>query len=85
SISDIWCLLSFKTRIEECLFFHLDAHHYKKNFEKIIVFIEAHILPNINPSLLRTAEGKLDDDGLHPNWDDAESVLNLIPARDISK
>ncbi|EKO3453401.1 hypothetical protein NTE11_003948 [Vibrio fluvialis] len=85
SISDIWCLLSFKTRIEESLFFHLDAHHYKKNFEKIIVFIEAYILPNINPSLLRAAEEKLDDDGLHPNWDDAESVLNLIPARDISK
>lgn len=85
SISDIWCLLSFKTRIEESLFFHLNAHHYKKNFEKIIVFIEAHILPNINPSLLRAAEEKLDDDGLHPNWDDAESVLNLIPARDISK
>jgi hypothetical protein len=85
SISDIWCLLSFKTRIEESLFFHLDAHHYKKNFEKIIVFIEAHILPNINPSLLRAAEEKLDDNGLHPNWDDAESVLNLIPARDISK
>lgn len=85
SISDIWCLLSFKTRIEESLFFHLDAHHYKKNFEKIIVFIEAYILPNITPSLLRAAEEKLDDDGLHPNWDDAESVLNLIPARDISK
>lgn len=79
SLSDIWCLLSFKNCIEESLYFHLDAHHYKRNFEKIIVFIEAHILPNINSSLLRAAEEKLNDDGLHPNWDDSESVLNLIP------
>ena len=85
SISDIWCLLSFKSCIEESLYRHLDAHHYKKNFEDIIVFIDTKILPNINSSQLRAAEEKLDDDGLHPNWDDAESVLSLIPSLETSK
>lgn len=68
SLSDIWCLLSFKSCIEESLYRHLDAHHYKKNFEGIIDFIDTQILPNIKSSLLRAAEEKLDDDGLHPNW-----------------
>lgn len=85
SLSDIWCLLSFKSCIEESLYRHLDVHHYKKNFEEIIVFIETRILPNIKSSLLKAAEEKLDDDGLHPNWDDAESVLNLIPSQETSK
>ncbi|MCG6363416.1 hypothetical protein [Vibrio fluvialis] len=84
SLSDIWCLLSFKSCIEESLYHHLDAHHYKKNFEDIIVFIDTKILPNIKFSLLRAAEEKLDDEGLHPNWDDAESVLNLIPSQETS-
>lgn len=84
SLSDIWCLLSFKSCIEESLYRHLDAHHYKKNFEDIIVFIDTKILPNIKFSLLRAAEEKLDDEGLHPNWDDAESVLNLIPSQETS-
>lgn len=85
SLSDIWCLLSFKSCIEESLYRHLDAHHYKKNFEDIIVFIDTKILPNIKFSLLRAAEEKLNDDGLHPNWDDAESVLNLIPSQETAK
>lgn len=85
SLSDIWCLLSFKSCIEESLYRHLDAQHYKKNFEGIIDFIDTQILPNIKSSLLRAAEEKLDDEGLHPNWDDAESVLNLIPSQEASK
>ncbi|QDF76943.1 MULTISPECIES: hypothetical protein [Shewanella] len=85
SLSDIWCLLSFKICIEESQYRHLDAHHYKKNFEDIIVFIDTKILPNIKFSLLKAAEEKLDDDGLHPNWDDAESVLNLIPSLETFK
>ncbi|MGY0616783.1 hypothetical protein [Vibrio sp. FJH11] len=85
SLSDIWCLLSFKSCIEESLYRHLDAHHYKKNFEDIIVFIDTQILPNIKTSLLKAAEEKLDDEGLHPNWDGAESVLNLIPPQETSK
>lgn len=79
SVSDIWCLLSFKACIEESLFFHLDASHYQKNFQNIVRFIEQKILPNINQQILRQAETKLDDDGLHPAWGDNESVLSLIP------
>ncbi|ELH0897219.1 hypothetical protein Q9887_004143 [Vibrio fluvialis] len=79
SVSDIWCLLSFKSCVEESLFLHLDVSHYKKNFENIILFINQKILPNINKQILRKAETKLDDDGLHPAWDDSESVLSLIP------
>ncbi|MFL0866982.1 hypothetical protein [Vibrio parahaemolyticus] len=79
SVSDIWCLLSFKDCIEESLFLHLDASHYQKNFENIVQFIEQKILPNINQQILRQAETKLDDDGLHPAWDDSESILSLIP------
>lgn len=84
SLSDIWCLISFKSCIEESLYRHLDAQHYKQNFEDIIVFIDTKILPNIKTSLLRAAEEKLDDEGLHPNWDDAESVLSLIPSQEAS-
>ncbi|MEZ9132748.1 hypothetical protein [Vibrio breoganii] len=82
SLSDIWCLLSFKSCIEESLYRHLDAHHYKQNFEDIIAFIETRILPNLKSSLLKAAEEKMDDEGLHPLWDDAESVLNLVPSQE---
>ena len=78
SVSDIWCLLSFKLCIEESMYLHLDASHYKKNFESIVKFIENKILPSINKRVLRQAEAKLDD-GLHPAWDDSESILRLIP------
>ncbi|MCH1920376.1 hypothetical protein L9G15_13155 [Shewanella sp. A3A] len=79
SLSDIWCLLSFKACIEESLYLHLDASHFKKNFEDIVVFIEERILPNIDGQLLRQAEIKLDDEGYHPLWDESDSVLGLIP------
>ena len=42
---DIWCLLSFKACIEESLYLHLDASHYRKNFEDIIQFIEENYTP----------------------------------------
>ncbi|MEZ9257687.1 hypothetical protein [Vibrio splendidus] len=79
SVSDIWCLLSFKAGIEESLYLHLDASHYRKNFEDIVKFIEQKILPNISKKILKLAEKKLDDDGYHPLWDDSESILELIP------
>ncbi|MEZ9201395.1 hypothetical protein AB4151_03180 [Vibrio splendidus] len=85
SLSDIWCLLSFKNCIEESLYHHLDAQHYKQNFEDIIVFIDTKILPNIKTSLIKAAEEKMDDEGLHPNWGDTESVLSLIPSQETSK
>lgn len=81
SLGDMWCLLSFKACIEESLYFHLDASHYRKNFEDIVTFIERKILPNINNRLLRLAERKVEDDGHHPIWVDADSVLGLIPQR----
>lgn len=78
SVADIWCLLSFKACIEESLYLHLDASHYRKNFEDIIQFIEQKILPSINNKILKQAETKLDDEGYHPAWDNGESILSLI-------
>ncbi|MFM2593558.1 hypothetical protein AAFX19_11695 [Vibrio harveyi] len=79
SVSDIWCLLSFKACIEESLYLHLDASHYRKNFEEIVRFIEQKILPNINTRILKQAETKLNDYGYHPNWEDNDAILGLIP------
>lgn len=84
SLADIWCLLSFKACIEESLYLHLDASHYRKNFENIVVFIENKILPNLQSQLLKQAEIKLVDEGHHPQWQEAEAVLGLI-AQSISK
>jgi hypothetical protein len=79
SLSDIWCLLSFKACIEESLYIHLDASHYRQNFERIVTFIEEKIFRKIDRKLLKQAKTKLDDEGYHPNWNDADSVLGLIP------
>ncbi|MDF9399754.1 hypothetical protein [Vibrio sp. 1180_3] len=79
SISDIWCLLSFKACIEESLYFHLDAHHYRNNFETVLSFIDKKILPNISSTILRQAESKLNNDGSHPSWNDSELIIGLIP------
>lgn len=80
SLSDIWCLLSFKACIEESLYLHLDSNHYRQNFETIVTFIEDKILPHIDRKLLKQAIAKLDDEGHHPYWGDADSVLALIPS-----
>lgn len=79
SVSDIWCLLSFKACIEESLYLHLDASHYRNNFKAIISFIDQKILPNLHAKVLKQAEARLNDDGLHPAWGEADSILNLIP------
>ncbi|WP_264878293.1 hypothetical protein [Vibrio agarivorans] len=81
SVADIWCLLSFRACIEESLYLHLDAHHYRKNFEQVMVFIDSKILPNINAKILKQAEERLNNDGLHPAWGEPESILFLIPNR----
>ncbi|WP_039035970.1 hypothetical protein [Shewanella sp. ECSMB14102] len=83
SVADIWCLLSFKACIEESLCLHLDAVHYRNNFEAIISFIDQKILPNLHAKVLKQAETRLDDDGLHPAWGEADSILNLIPRADM--
>ena len=79
SEADIWCLLSFKACIEESLYLHLDARHYRNNFEAIVSFIDQKILPSLHAKVLRKAETRLYDDGLHPAWNEADSILNLIP------
>ncbi|SON51132.1 hypothetical protein [Vibrio tapetis] len=79
SVNDIWCLLSFKASIEESLYLHLDTHHYHKNFETVVTFINTNILPKLKKSILKQAETKLDDKGYHPLWDDSKSILGLIP------
>lgn len=79
SVADIWCLLSFRACIEESLFLHLDAHHYRKNFEKVMAFIDLKILPDIHSQVVKQAEERLNDDGLHPAWDEPESILSLMP------
>ncbi|PSW43362.1 MULTISPECIES: hypothetical protein [Photobacterium] len=79
SVADIWCLLSFKECIEESLYVHLDASHYRKNFEAITQFIEQKILPHLDKKILKLAESKLDNSGFHPAWSDSSSVLSLIP------
>lgn len=79
SVADIWCLLSFKACIEESLYLHLDASHYSNNFKAIISFIDQKILPNLHAKVLKQAEARLNDDGLHPAWGEADSILNLIP------
>ncbi|KJF79834.1 hypothetical protein [Photobacterium angustum] len=80
SVADIWCLLSFRACIEESLYLHLDAHHYRKNFEQVIVFIDSEILPKIHSKIVKQAQDKLNY-GLHPAWDEPESILYLIPER----
>ena len=77
SVSDIWCLLSFKQCIEESLYLHLDAQHYKNNFEKVINFIENQIIPKLNKRLFKQAETKLDEEGRHPLWQETTSVIAL--------
>jgi len=79
SVSDIWCLLSFKACIEESLYLHLDVAHYRKNFENVIKFIEEKIFPFINKLILKQAQVKLNDEGYHPAWDESSLLLNLLP------
>lgn len=80
SLPDVWCLLSFKACIEESLYLHLDASHYSQNFENIVAFIDTKILPNIDKKLLKQVETKLNNEGCHPLWSDADSVMSFIPS-----
>ncbi|EBB0508976.1 hypothetical protein AB6848_06120 [Serratia proteamaculans] len=75
SVDDIWCLLSFKESIEESLYLHLDIYHYKKNYEKTVIYIEEKILPKISKKIIQEAELKLLDIGRHPLWKAIDTVL----------
>lgn len=81
SVSDLWCLLSFRECIEESMYLHLDAHHFKHNFEKTVSFIDTHILPRLDKNIVRQAEVKLDMVGRHPLWQEAESIIPNITIR----
>lgn len=83
SVSDIWCLLSFKECIEESLYLHLDAHHYRKNFEDTTSFIENNILPKLDKAILKQAEEKINDEGRHPLWQEAKSVIPMARNKDV--
>ncbi|WP_419147216.1 hypothetical protein [Pseudoalteromonas 'SMAR'] len=78
SVSDIWCLLSFKSCIEESQYLHLNNQHFRNNFGPVLEFISAKILPKVKKDILKQAEQKLDMDGPHPMWDDPSSILNLL-------
>lgn len=75
SVDDIWCLLSFKENIEESLYLHLDSYHYKKNYEKTVIYIEEKILPKISNKIIQEAEHKLLDIGRHPLWKAIDTAL----------
>lgn len=77
---DIWCLLSFCEALEESRYYHLDAHHFRKNFDEIITFIEHKILPKIHTPLLKRVRERLNTHGRHPLWQDATSV-NVLGSR----
>ncbi|MBB1440968.1 hypothetical protein H5202_20375 [Shewanella sp. SG41-4] len=69
------------TAYEESLYLHLDASHYRQNFEDLVTFIDVKILPSINKTLLKQAEEKMNDEGNHPLWNEADSIIGLIPSQ----
>ncbi|WP_462160732.1 hypothetical protein [Pseudoalteromonas maricaloris] len=75
SVDDIWCLFSFKSCLEESIFFHLDEQHFNQNFTEVIQYIEINIIPNLDKSIVKQAEMKLDELGRHPLWQDANSMM----------
>ncbi|ENM2832365.1 phage integrase N-terminal SAM-like domain-containing protein [Vibrio cholerae] len=79
SVSDIWCLISFRSCIEESLYLHLDTLHFRQNFQYIINFIDNNILPKISKHILKQAEERFGSIGAHPLWEDAESVISMLP------
>ncbi|HEH9426311.1 hypothetical protein [Aeromonas jandaei] len=73
SVSDLWCILSFRECLEESLYLHLDSQHHQKNFGQVLINISAR-LKLVNNKVLRQAQRKLANDGRHPLWPDAASV-----------
>ncbi|WP_336915538.1 hypothetical protein [Vibrio cholerae] len=74
SVTDIWCILSYRENLEESHYLHIDKNHHSDNFAEIIESIDKK-LKKINPKVLRQAQRKLDEDGRHPLWPDAASEL----------
>lgn len=69
TVSDIWCLLSFKECVEESLYRHITPAHYYKNYGNILESIN-HILARLDKKIVTEATRKLRDEGPHPLWQD---------------
>ena len=80
SVSDIWCLLSFKECVEESLYLHINADHYKKNFSRVVEFIEQIILPKVDKKIIEKANVILNDKGRHPLWLESDSLVPYVNA-----
>lgn len=65
--SDIWCLMSFKECVEESIYRHVDHRHFYQNYASVLSAIEK-ILNRIDQKILREATCRLQDEGLHPLW-----------------
>ncbi|AZL64186.1 TPA: hypothetical protein LUX75_004376 [Enterobacter hormaechei subsp. xiangfangensis] len=73
SVTDLWCVLSFREYLEESQYLHLDKAHYTKNFGQTIVNIDSR-LKLLNQKTLQHARRKLADEGRHPLWSDVQST-----------
>ncbi|EOH0515800.1 hypothetical protein ACNPDE_003689 [Vibrio fluvialis] len=73
SVTDLWCVLSFRECIEESACLHIDNAHYKKNFGEALAKIDLR-LKQLSPKVVQQARRKLADEGRHPLWMDIDSV-----------
>ncbi|WP_405081210.1 hypothetical protein ACI51X_21310 [Pectobacterium versatile] len=73
SVTDLWCVLSFRECLEQSIFIHLDKTHYTKNFSNTIVNIDNR-LKLLNQKTLQKARNKLADEGRHPLWTDVDNL-----------
>lgn len=71
---DIWCLMSFKECLEESIYRHLDYRHFYQNYASVLSSID-NILNRIDKKVLHQASSKLQDEGLHPLWQEPLAFL----------
>lgn len=74
---DIWCLMSFKECLEESIYRHVDHRHFYQNFAHVLSAIDQ-ILNHIDQKVLREATSRLQDDGLHPLWQEPPSFPEIV-------
>lgn len=73
SITDLWCVLSFRECLEESASLHIDIIHYQKNFGETIANIDIR-LKSLNSKIVQQARRKLETEGRHPLWADIDST-----------
>jgi hypothetical protein len=76
SITDLWCILSFRECLEQSLCHHIDKSHYSKNFDETLTKIDIR-LKSLSPGILRKAYRKLADEGRHPLWLDIQTISHI--------